>query len=350
MDNLRILVTGVGAFAAPSIIKNYKVVDERNIYVVGVDIKSNVNNKYIDKYYQYKKPTDKDYINTLLSICIKEKVDFVIPLVDDELLILSKNKKKFMDNNITICINDSEKIELVQNKYKLYKYLEKENIDVPRSVCFTTIDELLTGCEKLCFPKNTVCYKPVTSSGSRGLKVIKDELDYEKYLFMEKADSKYISMDFLAYSMKRCNNIPKMMLMEYVDGDLYNVNVLASDGRVLYAVAGKVLDFAIGNTIKCQIENNKEVLDYCKRITELLKLNGNVGFEVAYTSDRRLKLIEINIRVQGQIFSSTLAGVNLPYLELKSYLGEELPKKVNIKEITMTRYLEDIMISDDLNG
>ncbi len=47
MKDLRILVTGVGAIAASSIIKNYKVVDERNIYVVGVDIKPIVVNKYI---------------------------------------------------------------------------------------------------------------------------------------------------------------------------------------------------------------------------------------------------------------------------------------------------------------
>ena len=62
MNDIRILVTGVGAFVAPSIIKNYTVIEERNIYVVGVDIKPIVSNKYIDKYYQYKKPTDKDYI------------------------------------------------------------------------------------------------------------------------------------------------------------------------------------------------------------------------------------------------------------------------------------------------
>ena len=346
MNNLRVLVTGVGAFAAPSIIKNYKIIEERNIYIVGVDIKPAESNKYIDKYYQYKKPIDNDYIDTLLNICIKEKIDFVIPLVDDELLILSKNKKKFKDNNITICINDSEKIELVQNKYSLYKYLEKENIEVPRSFCFSTIEELQEGCKILGFPKNKVCYKPIISSGSRGFRVVEDDLDYEEYLFKEKADSKYISMDYLIESMKKCNNIPEMMLMEYIDGALYNVNVLAKDGEVLYTVAGKVLDFAFGNTIKCQIENNTEVLEYCKRVTQLLKLDGNIGFEVAYTTDMKLKLIEINVRVQGQIFSSTLAGVNLPYLELKSYLDEDLPKNCNIKEITMVRYLEDIVISD----
>ena len=132
--------------------------------------------------------------------------------------------------------------------------------------------------------------------------------------------------------------------MEYVEGDLYNVNVLADHGKLLYGVAGRVIDFALGNTIKCQIENNQEVINYCKKITELLKLNGNIGFEVAYTKDMKLKLIEINIRVQGQIYSSTLAGINFPYYELKLLLGEQLPTDIPIKEITMSRYLEDIVL------
>ena len=343
MNDLKVLVTAVGAFAAPSIIKNYKVVSERNIYVVGVDIREKVNNKYIDKYYQYKKPTDKDYIKVLLDICRKENINFVIPLLDDELIILSKNKELFKKYNIIICVNDEDKIKLTQNKYNLYKYLEKHDIDVPKSVLFNNVDELIEGCKLLDFPNNTLCYKPVISSGSRGFKIIKNDLDYEEILFKQKPDSKYISYDYLIDSMKKCNKIPQMMLMEYVGGDLYNVNVLANHGKILYCVSGKVIDFALGNTLKCKIEKNNEILNYCKKIVELLNLDGNVGLEVAYTKDKKLKLIEINIRVQGQIYSSTLAGINFPYLELKYHLNEELPKNIDIKEITMIRYIEDLL-------
>ena len=73
MRDLRIIVTGVGSIVGSSIVKNYKVIKERKIYVVGVDIKNSVSNKYLDKYYQYKKPADNNYIKTLLDICQKEK-------------------------------------------------------------------------------------------------------------------------------------------------------------------------------------------------------------------------------------------------------------------------------------
>lgn len=347
MNNLRILVTGCGAIVAPSIIKNYKEVKERNIYVVGVDIKKNVSNKYIDKFYQYKKASDEEYIPTLIKICKKEKINFIIPLVDDELLILAKNKERLREENIIVCINDSNKIELVQDKYKLYNFLKENNIDVPNNYKFETIKELENSCKLLGYPKNTLCYKPIISSGSRGFRIIKNNIDYENYLFNNKPNSKYIDYEFLIKSMKKCKNIPQMILMEYIEGDLYNVNVLANKGQTLYSVAGKVLDFEIGNTLKCKIENNKEVIEYCKKITKLLELDGNIGFEVAYDKNKVLKLIEINIRIQGQIYSSTLAGINFPYLELKYYLKEKLPDIIKPKEIIMSRYLEDIFLEEE---
>ena len=55
MRDLRIIVTGVGSIVGSSIVKNYKVIKERKVYVVGVDIKNSVSNKYLDKYYHQNK-------------------------------------------------------------------------------------------------------------------------------------------------------------------------------------------------------------------------------------------------------------------------------------------------------
>ena len=45
MRDLRIIVTGVGSIVGSSIVKNYNVIKERKIYIVGVDIKNSVSNK-----------------------------------------------------------------------------------------------------------------------------------------------------------------------------------------------------------------------------------------------------------------------------------------------------------------
>lgn len=341
MKDIKILITGVGSITAESIIKSYKVVKERNITIVGVDIKDFVPNELIDKYYKGLKPTEENYIERLLNICKEENIDYLIPLVDQELELLAENKQLFSKYNTTICLNDKDKISLIQDKYKLYKYLEKNKISVPKCIKFNNIDEFINGCKVLNYPTNIVCYKPLKSSGSRGFRIIKDDIDYEEYLFNEKPTSKYINYDFLIEGMKKCKVIPEMMLMEYVAGDLYNVNVLADNGKIIYLVAGKVIRFEIGNTVECEIANNKEIYDYCKKIVKLLNLSGNIGFEVAYDSNKELKLIEINPRVQGQITSSTAAGVNFPYYELKMLSQEPLPIIDNITPIKMVRYFKD---------
>lgn len=345
MKEIRILVTGVGAFVSDSILRCFKEVKERNIYVVGVDIQEKVSCNNIDIFYQYEKPTSNMYIDRLIEICEKEKVEFIIPLVDSELIVLSNNKEFFKKHNIEVCVNDVNAIKLCQNKFNLYKYLESKNIDVPRAIKFNDKLSFIKACEQLGYPDKIICYKPLISSGTRGFRVIDKDLDWSKYLFQEKSNSKYISYETVLYGMEKCSKIPEMMLMEYVGGDLYNVNVLAKSGKVIYSVAGKVLDFNASNTTKCKILINQEIDEYVKNIVKLLDLNGNVGFEVAYTSDKILKIIEINIRVQGQIYSSFSAGINFPYYELKMHLNEELPQNIEIKEIIVERKLSDYILN-----
>jgi len=341
VKELRILITGVGSIVANSIIKSYKLITERKIFVVGVDIKDSVTTSLIDKYYKILKPSDANYIELLLNICEKEKIDFIVPLVDDELEILSINKDFFLKKNIIVCVNSIEKILLIKNKYKLYKYLEKNGLSVPKCKLIKNSQEFIVACKYLNFPKERICYKPTISSGSRGFRIIDHDMDYEQFLFREKPNSKYIDYNFVVSSMDKCKNVPEIVLMEYVSGALYNVNVLAKNGKALFMVAGKVIAFELGNTVECEIVIDEEINKYCTEVIKLLNLNGNIGIEIAYDKNKQLKIIEINPRVQGQILSSVVAGINFPYLELKMLLGEKLPKKIKIKKIKMTRYFAE---------
>lgn len=346
MSEIRILVTGVGSIISDSVLKCFKEVKKRKIYIVGVDIKEKVACDNIDKFYQYKKPTDDDYIDTLLSICKQEKIQFLIPLVDLELSLLAKNKEMFLENNIIICVNNEEIIKKVQNKYELYKYLEKNNIGVPTTIEFSNKEEFIKACKTLNYPKDIVCYKPFFSSGSRGFKIIDNNLDWRKYLFQEKPDSRSIAYETVLYGLDKCRDIPPMMLMEFLSGDMFNINVLANKGKVIKIAISNVVEQNLGNATKSKIVNNKEIEEYVKKVTKLLNFTGNVGFQVAYSKDKIVKLIEINPRIQGSIYLACAAGINFPYLELKMYLNEELPKIKKIKEIVLERKFKDYIIED----
>ena len=59
-----------------------------------------------------------------------------MPLVDGELYQISKHREDFLNIGTVVCLNDAETIKLIQNKYELYKYLEQNDIAVPKTILF----------------------------------------------------------------------------------------------------------------------------------------------------------------------------------------------------------------------
>lgn len=132
-----------------------------------------------DKCFKVPKVTVPEYVDILLSICIDNHIGMVIPTIDTELLILSKNKDKFSDRHISIIVSDTSFIQLCRDKRNTGDFLQKLGIRVPRP-----IDKL--------HPIFPLFAKPYDGSLSKDLFVVKnpDELTPEiihhpKLIFME---------------------------------------------------------------------------------------------------------------------------------------------------------------------
>lgn len=332
MKKVKILVTGVGSIASVSVCRCFKSVKEREIYVVGTDIKERVPNENIDKYYQNKRYDDPDLINHLLGICKKEKIDLIMPLVDGELYHIAKHRDEFLKIGTIVCLNDADTIKLIQDKYKLYKYLEKNNIDVPKTILFNDINGFIKGCKELGYPQNDVCYKPITASGSRGFRIISDNINIENYLFKDRPALNTLTYDYTISLMKKIKKFPSMMLMEFLSGKLINVEVFAIKGEVK-----KLIMYTFprddGNFLGGDVIIDEEVTKYCKKLTSLLKLDGYFGIQLAYSKDNIVKLLEINPRIHGSAIVTYYEDNNMPYFEIKYRLGEKLDFSKEIKPI-----------------
>ena len=342
MKDIRVLVTGVGSTASVGDCRCFKENGERNIYVVGTDIKEKVPNLYIDKYYQNKKYNDPYFINHLIDICKKERIDFLFPLVDGELYKIAKHRDDFYKVGTTVCLNDAETIKLIQNKYDLYKYLEEKGIAVPKCVLFNNIDEFIDGCKKLDFPNCDVCYKPTISSGSRGFRIISNNINYENYLFKDRPTISTFSYDYAVSLMQNIKCFPQMMLMEYLSGRQVTVDVFAIKGEPKKIILNTIPEFSnIGvNSLIAEVIIDKEVEEYCEKIIRTLKLDGYFGMQLAYSSDNILKLIEINPRIQGSAIVTYYAGSNFPYFEIKYRLGETIDFSKEIKIVKIESIVE----------
>ena len=65
--------------------------------------------------------SEPQYIYQLINICKKDKIDVLIPTIDNDLLILSRNKELFLELGVRVLVSDSDKIAICRDKNNRYK-------------------------------------------------------------------------------------------------------------------------------------------------------------------------------------------------------------------------------------
>ena len=77
-----------------------------------------------DKYYIVPKMTEPDYLKSLLEICEKEQIKVVLPLQEDELLLIAKERKQFEDLGILVAVSEYQMYYYVKINMKCIKFLK----------------------------------------------------------------------------------------------------------------------------------------------------------------------------------------------------------------------------------
>ena len=124
-----ILITSSGGIATTGIIdclkNNY---ENRKIRVVCTDIISQPLLMYkSDKFYLVPKGNSRKYVNAILKICKKEKVDVIFPGSGSEIFTLSKNTKIFRQNNVVVATSNHNSVKIIMDKVGTYDLLRKND-------------------------------------------------------------------------------------------------------------------------------------------------------------------------------------------------------------------------------
>lgn len=73
-----------------------------------------------DAFYIVPKMTETGYIEQILEICEREDIKGILSLIDPELSLLAKNKKRFAEIGVLVIGSDYEVCECSLNKWKMY--------------------------------------------------------------------------------------------------------------------------------------------------------------------------------------------------------------------------------------
>lgn len=342
MKDITVLYTACGAVYTPAFIDCLKDNGERNIRIIGADMEYDESiASLIDKLYVTPKAIEETYIDSLLDICKKENVDVLIPAMSNELLKLYDRRSEFEAVGTRVSISNRDSIEISIDKYKLYSLLSEKGFKTPRFELIRSADDLITACEKCGYPQKPVCVKATNLSGSRGIRIIKSDVSRFDILFGEKPNSMYTTMDELLATLKERDKMPEMMAMEYLPGIEGSVDVVCSNGKILYAGYRESTVNLASIPQVAEVKENNEALSIASEVCRILQIDGNADFDFKEDENGHPVLMEVNPRVAATMKIFKEAGMNLPYLRIKQLLGEKLPEvslKYGVK--MKRRYME----------
>ena len=319
MQKTNVLMTGGGAPGAPGIIKCLLQPGWINLTVADADSEA-VGCHLHPNFIQLPKATDDNFVEHVVSVCRQNHIRLVLPLVTKELLPLARAQERFAQSGIRVLVSPPEAIEVANNKATCYQFLQSRGIPVPRFHVANTTEDFIHAAFELGHPQQDFCFKPASSNGSRGFRVISDSIDESHQLFDLKPYSTFIAYPH-ALSILAAKPFPQLLVTEYLPGDEYSVDCLADRGRAILVVPRLRTKMINGISVKGTFLEEAAIIEYCRQIIEAIGLHGNIGIQVKKNAAGEPQLLEINPRVQGTIVAALGAGVNLPILAIKQELG-----------------------------
>lgn len=265
-----------------------------------------------NKFFELPKCNKRNYIDILIKKSLSNKIKLIIPTIDDELTVISKNKEIFLKYKINVAISDLKFINKSSNKLLTKKIFDELSIKYPK----------IYQKNKLNYP---LIIKPIYGSSSKNISIIKNKDELSKSLLKNKKVyfSKYIER-----------------LKEYTI-DLY----YDRKNNLINLVARERLDVRNGEVIK-SITNKKLSINLFMVFKNLKDAKGPITAQLFYnhkTND--IYGIEINPRLGGGVTLSYKAGLNFPKYLIDEYINNKTIKtNLSIKDrLLLLRYEKDLI-------
>lgn len=346
MRDITVLSSACGAFFMPGFFDCLRHNGERRIRIVGADLSADREAMLlvVDAYYQVPRYTAADYVDRLLDICRRERVDVFFPHISMELPYVLARMDDFRQAGVRVAISEGSTLATANSKYRLYEFMRRRGLTTPRYFLVDSSATLRRRLAELDYPARPVVVKMTENSGSRGVRVVRADLSKADLFMHDKPSSLNVSLDEMCDIIDHCRPLPELIAMEYLPGVEYTVDLLADHGRTLYIAGRRNTTSAMSIAQTSVVERKEEAYRLCEDIVRELRMDGNVGFDFMLDADDRPWLTDLNPRITATIVLYSAAGLNLPYLRVKQLLAEPLPEVRVAYGTRLVRKYRDLLI------
>lgn len=278
-----------------------------------------------DAFYLLPRIDDPSYIDCLLEICQKERVDALLSLIDPELSLLAKHKKTFLSAGVTPLVSDYDAVELAFDKYAMYRFLSSHGFQTAKA--YLNKDAFYRDLKAgiISFP---VFVKPYKGSAS---------LNIHKVYSIQEIETLFALSD-------------DYMIQEFMDGIEIGVDAFVDplSKKTVSVFAKEKIKMRAGETDKSRSFKDEILFDLVAQLAELIGYTYMIDIDV-FRIKNNYFISEINPRFGGGYPHAYACGVNFPKLILNSLKGIENSKQFGnyADNIYMMKY-NDICIQKNL--
>lgn len=221
---------------------------------------------------------DSQYIQQLVDICVVDKIDLVMPTIDTDLLVLSRNVEEFEKVGTRVLISKPDKILISRDKNNTGEFFESCGLKAPR-----------TYNDYKSYPGPYPCFiKPKDGSSSINAFKVEDEYELEVY----------------------SGQVDDYIIQPFVEGREFTIDIFCDfEGNPIFITPRERVQVRSGEVLKTQIHMDRTMIDEAKKLCESFKPCGPLTVQLIQdknTGDNYY--IEINPRYGGGAPLSMKAG------------------------------------------
>jgi len=271
------------------------------------------------RHYMVPLTSDPRYIPIIKSICFRERIQLIIPTIDDELPIFGSRVEEFGAMGVRVAVSGERTGLLCNDKYLCSRFLGDKQLPFARTWLPDELD-----LSQVDYP---MFLKPRTGRGSVGAFPINNE---KELLF------------FREY-------VPDAVIQEYLDGKEFTIDVLADfNGDIISVVPRERIVVRSGVTDRGRTLKHNGMIQLAIEAAKALEIRGPANIQVKLEGDAAT-IFEVNPRFSGGIPLTIAAGADFPAWIIEMCCGRHPQPRIGkfTDGLIMTCYETAIFLPED---
>ncbi len=304
--------------------------------IVALDMDRKAAGLYLGADASYVVPSarSEDYLLALSKILIKEKVDVLIPTVDEEIGVLCRDHVLENLSELSNFLLPTEAAAgRALDKLSTIFAARRAKLPVPRTLAVPRVSEAGAKAEQMGFP---LVVKPSGSRGARGMSYVEGKKELKR-----------------AWQRASLEG-GQVLFQEHVPGPVFTVGTVCDQkGRIAASIVlrkTKEIPPRGGVALAGITVEEPGLQDLGEKYVACLEWTGPASPEIKLDDrDGSYKLMEVNPRLFGYNYLAAMAGVNLAEMIVRLAMGEEVePVRTYRKGLSFVRAPYDLIVEEEI--